>query len=164
MKGDGHLFLEADRHGNDLAWCVCVGVTLVQTMGQVGVTSKIGNTLQGRAASACELLTMASEGKRPEVFDAAEEDFVVADKFKGDDVEHIVRFLLADGAARIGGVKPDVGIVCGTGLSHLSERVQGKVTLKYTDIPRFPVSTGVLPLLPTCIYLCRCSHCGRCQW
>jgi len=87
-------------------------------------------------------MASSTANSSPEVFDAAEEDFEVDPKFIGDDVEFIVRFLLADNCARIGGAKPDVGIVCGTGLSHLSERVTDKVTLKYTDIPRFPQSTG----------------------
>ncbi|MFP4381681.1 MAG: purine-nucleoside phosphorylase, partial [Candidatus Sumerlaeia bacterium] len=36
---------------------------------------------------------------------------------------------------------PRVAIVCGTGMGGLADCVENAVTLPYTDIPHFPVST-----------------------
>jgi len=38
-------------------------------------------------------------------------------------------------------LRPRVGIICGTGMSALANRVQNAVTIAYDDIPHFPVST-----------------------
>ncbi len=39
------------------------------------------------------------------------------------------------------GFTPDVGIILGTGLGALAEKIQVEASLDYTDIPGFPVST-----------------------
>ena len=105
--------------------------------------------------------TMASEAKTatPDVVDAEEENYEVHPKFLGDDIEFIARYLMDNSLARIGGVQPEVAIVCGTGLSHLSERVANKVTLPYDTIPRFPQSTGACS--PTLLAL-RTPPCSAC--
>jgi purine-nucleoside phosphorylase len=36
---------------------------------------------------------------------------------------------------------PRVGVICGTGMGVLAEKVQGKVVVPYDQIPHFPVST-----------------------
>lgn len=36
---------------------------------------------------------------------------------------------------------PDVGVICGTGMGALAEKVQGATTIPYDDIPHFPLST-----------------------
>lgn len=38
-------------------------------------------------------------------------------------------------------LKPEVGIVLGTGLSGLADRIQDAKTISYSDIPHFPTST-----------------------
>lgn len=38
-------------------------------------------------------------------------------------------------------VRPEVGIICGTGMGSLAERPHGLVKISYKDIPHFPVST-----------------------
>ena len=45
---------------------------------------------------------------------------------------------------RIGdGAKPAVGIVLGSGLGRLAERIEDPVTISYSQIPGFPVSTAI---------------------
>ena len=39
---------------------------------------------------------------------------------------------------------PLIGIVCGSGLSGLSKALTDTVTIKYSQIPGFPSSTGVI--------------------
>lgn len=46
-------------------------------------------------------------------------------------------------AARLGGRKPAVGIVLGSGLGKLADRISSPVTIPYRDIPGFPVSTAI---------------------
>lgn len=36
---------------------------------------------------------------------------------------------------------PEVGIICGTGMGALAEKVQGATVIRYDDIPHFPIST-----------------------
>lgn len=42
---------------------------------------------------------------------------------------------------KIGDIKPKIAIVLGSGLGVLSEEIENKITIKYQDIPNFPVST-----------------------
>ena len=44
---------------------------------------------------------------------------------------------------QIGGYTPLVGIVLGSGLGRLADRIQDPVVIPYKDIPGFPVSTAV---------------------
>mmetsp|Transcript_7718 Transcript_7718/g.7811 ORF Transcript_7718/g.7811 Transcript_7718/m.7811 type:complete len:120 (+) Transcript_7718:99-458(+) len=37
--------------------------------------------------------------------------------------------------------RPTVGIICGSGLSNLSESIENSVTFNYEDIPGFPQAT-----------------------
>ena len=46
-------------------------------------------------------------------------------------------------AERIGGRKPLVGIVLGSGLGKLGEKIENPTVIPYHDIPGFPVSTAV---------------------
>ncbi len=39
---------------------------------------------------------------------------------------------------------PLIGIVCGSGLSGLSKTLTNTITIKYSQIPGFPASTGVV--------------------
>lgn len=43
----------------------------------------------------------------------------------------------------IGGVRPQVGIILGSGLGRLSDRIENPVTIPYRDIPCFPISTAI---------------------
>lgn len=47
----------------------------------------------------------------------------------------------ADFIAARAGARPDIGVIAGSGLSGLAERVSGAVGLPYADIPGWPVST-----------------------
>ena len=38
-------------------------------------------------------------------------------------------------------MEPKIGIVCGSGLGGLGEKVEDKISIDYKDIPHFPVST-----------------------
>lgn len=46
-------------------------------------------------------------------------------------------------ASRLNGHKPMVGIVLGSGLGKLAEKIEGKVVIPYKEIPGFPVSTAI---------------------
>ena len=46
-------------------------------------------------------------------------------------------------AERIGGRKPLVGIVLGSGLGKLGEKIENPTVIPYKDIPGFPVSTAI---------------------
>ena len=38
--------------------------------------------------------------------------------------------------------KPEIAIICGSGLGGLAELVADKIVIPYADIPNFPKSTG----------------------
>ena len=46
-------------------------------------------------------------------------------------------------SAAIGGRRPAVGIVLGSGLGKLADKIENKTVIPYKDIPGFPVSTAV---------------------
>lgn len=58
-------------------------------------------------------------------------------------------------------ISPRVGIICGTGMGALAERIEDAVRVSYEDIPNFPVSTveshsgnlilGSLSSVPVCV-------------
>lgn len=39
-------------------------------------------------------------------------------------------------------IKPEIAIICGSGLGGLAELVVDKIVIPYADIPHFPRSTG----------------------
>lgn len=39
-------------------------------------------------------------------------------------------------------IKPEIAIICGSGLGGLAELILNKTVIPYTDIPHFPKSTG----------------------
>lgn len=45
--------------------------------------------------------------------------------------------------SRIGNRKPSVGIVLGSGLGKLADRIEDPITVPYREIPGFPVSTAI---------------------
>ena len=53
-----------------------------------------------------------------------------------DKVQETVKFLQNKGVS-----KPDYGIILGTGLGNLVDKIEAETTLSYEDIPNFPVST-----------------------
>lgn len=52
-------------------------------------------------------------------------------------VQEIVAFIQTKVSA-----KPEVAIICGSGLGGLAELIVNKTVIPYTDIPHFPKSTG----------------------
>ena len=42
---------------------------------------------------------------------------------------------------KIGGLKPKIAIILGSGLGVLSDEIENKIIIKYNEIPNFPVST-----------------------
>ena len=38
-------------------------------------------------------------------------------------------------------IRPRVGIICGTGMGSLADRVENKTIIPYGEIPHFPIST-----------------------
>ena len=46
-------------------------------------------------------------------------------------------------AAKLDGRKPFAGIVLGSGLGKLAEKIENPTVIPYKDIPGFPVSTAV---------------------
>ncbi|WP_409346522.1 purine-nucleoside phosphorylase [Paenibacillus sp. MBLB4367] len=43
--------------------------------------------------------------------------------------------------SRLGGTRPQVGLILGSGLGDLAEQVTDAVTISYSEVPHFPVST-----------------------
>ena len=54
-----------------------------------------------------------------------------------NDYEESAKFI----RERIGDLSPKIAIVLGSGLGILSEDIENKITIKYEEIPNFPVST-----------------------
>ena len=54
-------------------------------------------------------------------------------------VEEIVGFI-----QKLAPTKPEIAIICGSGLGGLAELITDKIVIPYTDIPHFPQSTGTL--------------------
>ncbi len=52
-------------------------------------------------------------------------------------VQEIVAFI-----QKIVPTKPEIAIICGSGLGGLAELVVDKIVIPYVDIPHFPRSTG----------------------
>ena len=46
-------------------------------------------------------------------------------------------------AGKLGGRKPFAGIVLGSGLGKLADKIEDPVVIPYKEIPGFPVSTAV---------------------
>lgn len=46
-------------------------------------------------------------------------------------------------AGRLGGKRPEVGIVLGSGLGQLADHIKSPICIKYEDIPDFPRSTAI---------------------
>lgn len=46
-------------------------------------------------------------------------------------------------AGRLGGFRPLVGIILGSGLGRLAEKIEKPIIVKYTDIPHFAKSTAI---------------------
>ena len=44
---------------------------------------------------------------------------------------------------RLGGLRPTVGIVLGSGLGRLADAIENPLTIPYSEIPGFPVSTAI---------------------
>ncbi len=45
--------------------------------------------------------------------------------------------------SRLGGLKPQVGIILGSGLGKLADRIEAQLTIPYTDVPHFVKSTAI---------------------
>ena len=43
----------------------------------------------------------------------------------------------------LGGRKPSVGLVLGSGLGSLGDSIQDPIVIPYRDIPNFPISTAI---------------------
>ena len=46
-------------------------------------------------------------------------------------------------ADRLGGKRPFAGIVLGSGLGKLADRIENQIVIPYREIPGFPISTAV---------------------
>lgn len=46
-------------------------------------------------------------------------------------------------SAKLGGKRPFAGIVLGSGLGKLADKIENKITIPYKEIPGFPVSTAM---------------------
>lgn len=56
-----------------------------------------------------------------------------------NEINEVVDFL----KTRLGEIKPFAGIVLGSGLGKLAERIENPIVIKYSDIPHFALSTAV---------------------
>jgi hypothetical protein len=63
-------------------------------------------------------------------------------KVQGERPSYAELQAMADGLLQRAGVRPAVGIICGSGLGGLADRVENAVSIDYHTIPGFPVSTG----------------------
>ncbi len=61
----------------------------------------------------------------------------VKDKGYPEQIEAAADFI----KARLGGLRPEIGLILGSGLGDLAEQVEDPVWIDYADIPHFPVST-----------------------
>ncbi len=59
-------------------------------------------------------------------------------------VQEIVAFI-----QNIVPTKPEIAIICGSGLGGLAELIVNKIVIPYSDIPHFPKSTGKIFLKKT---------------
>ena len=46
-------------------------------------------------------------------------------------------------AAKLDGKKPFAGIVLGSGLGKLADKIENKIVIPYKEVPGFPVSTAI---------------------
>ena len=46
-------------------------------------------------------------------------------------------------AAKLGGKKPFAGIVLGSGLGKLADKIENKIVIPYKEVPGFPISTAI---------------------
>ena len=60
-----------------------------------------------------------------------------------DNILEIIRTASAFVRERLAGRVPEVGIVLGSGLGKLADRIEDPITVPYRDIPGFPVSTAI---------------------
>ena len=44
---------------------------------------------------------------------------------------------------RLGGLRPQIGIILGSGLGKLADRIGAPLTIPYTDVPGFVKSTAI---------------------
>ncbi|XP_067143846.1 purine nucleoside phosphorylase-like isoform X2 [Centruroides vittatus] len=61
---------------------------------------------------------------------------LITDGYSYEEIESITNFLLGKTEQR-----PDVGIICGSGMGGLADILENKESFMYKDIPNFPVST-----------------------
>lgn len=59
-------------------------------------------------------------------------------RYSYDDVERIAKSVLDRVTSR-----PNIGIICGSGLGGLADMLNDKEIIQYSDIEGFPVSTGL---------------------
>ncbi|XP_063910355.1 purine nucleoside phosphorylase-like [Zophobas morio] len=59
-------------------------------------------------------------------------------EYKYEEIEEIADYL-----RKLVTIKPQIGIICGSGLSSVGELLTAPTTLNYTEIPNFPVSTVI---------------------
>ena len=46
-------------------------------------------------------------------------------------------------AAKLGGKKPFAGIILGSGLGKLADKIENKIVIPYKEVPGFPISTAI---------------------
>lgn len=57
--------------------------------------------------------------------------------FKFEQYEESAKYI----KEKLGSLQPKIAIILGSGLGSLSEEIENKITIKYNEIPSFPVST-----------------------